>query len=211
MQWFECWLWCTLAFYGAQRHKTYTALVLSAGLVLSMAGQLWLLWLDGLLTVQTGLPLHLCGFSAVLCVLLCLHFHMRLYHFLLLLGLPGALLALLFPAVTPCSHPLLMKIAFIRLHAMIISVAVFFLAQQKPLPTDARGTFLLGNGLALLAACTNMVTGSNYLFLRAAPTGTPLALLIVHGYGTYIAGLELLCMLLLKRLSSLYLRNQESI
>ena len=63
----------------------------------------------------------------------------------------------------------------------------------------------------LLAACTNALTGSNYLFLRAAPVGTPLAWLIRPGYGTYLAGLELLCMLVLSSLCagvrSIYLRK----
>lgn len=208
---FECVLWGALAHYGAGRRRRLTACLLAAGLVLSMAAQLWLLHLDGLLSVQTGLPLHLCGFSALACVLLCFRFSKRLYHFLLLLGVPGAALALVFPAVTTCSRPFLMRVAFLRLHALIIAVAVFFAAQKKPLPAEPQETFLLGNGLMLFAAVTNRLTGSNYLFLRAAPAGTPLAMMIVHGYPLYIAGLELLCMLLLTQLCSLYLRNQESI
>lgn len=207
---FECLIWGALGHYGAKCHRRFTACLLAAGLLLSMAAQLWLLHLDGLLSVQTGLPLHLCGFSALVCILLCLRFSKRLYHFLLLLGVPGAALALVFPAVVPCSHPLLMRAAFLRLHVLIIAVAVFFAAQKKPLPADPKETFLLGNGLMLLAAVTNRLTGSNYLFLRAAPAGTPLAIMIVHGYPVYIAGLELLCMLLLTQLCSLYLRNQES-
>jgi len=206
-----CWLWFTLAVQGAKKHRRLTAFVLSAALFLCMVCQLRLLWLDGLLNTQTALPLHLCSFSAIISILLCLRFQADLYHFLLLLGLPGALLALLFPAVTPCSHPLLMRNAFFHLHVLIIAVTLYLKAQEKPLPTNPKRVFLLGNGFLLLAACVNRITGSNYMFLHAAPARTPLALLIVHGYDVYITALELLCMLLLQQLCHLYLRNQESI
>ena len=89
-------------------------------------------------------------------------------------------------------------LAFLRLHALIIAVAVFLWAQKKPLPQDARKAFLLGNGFLLLVACINDLLGSNYLFLRAAPRGTPLAFLIRPGYGAYVASLEILCMLLMR-------------
>lgn len=207
----ELLLWCTLAHYGAKEARQTTAAVLSCGLLVSMASQLWLLHLDGSLDLRSGLPLHLCGFSALLCLLLCWRWEEQLFHFVLLLGMPGALLALLFPAAAVCSRPLLMRTAFLRLHALIPAVCLFLLAQKRPLPSDPCRVFLLGNGLMLLAACTNDLTGSNYLFLRAAPLGTPLAWLIQPGYGVYIAGLWLLCMLLLSSLCaglrSIYLRK----
>ena len=56
-------------------------------------------------------------------------------------GVPGALLALCFPAVVDSSHPLLMRMAFLRLHVLIVAVAVFLWTQKKPLPQDARKAF----------------------------------------------------------------------
>ena len=212
MQWFSLLLWCTLARYGAvPERRRATAATLSAGLTVSMGSQLWLLWLDGQLNLHTGLPLHLCGMMAVLCIPLC-WFHWRAgYHLLLLLGLPGALLALCFPAMKDSSHPLLMQLAFTRLHALIVATAVFQWTQQKPPPFDARRAYLLGNGFLLMVACINNLLGSNYLFLRAAPSGTPLAFLIRPGYDVYVASLELLCMLLMVFLRDgyrwLYLRK----
>lgn len=206
MQWLQLLIWCTLARHGAltAQRRLVTAATLTAGLLISMGSQLYLLWLDDLLSLQTGLPLHLCGMMAVLCIPLC-WFHLASgYHLLLLLGVPGAALALCFPAVTVCSHPLLMQMAFLRLHALIIAVAVFLWTQKKPLPQDARRAFLLGNGFLLLVACMNDLLGSNYLFLRAAPSGTPLAFLIRPGYGVYVASLEILCMLLMRFLLSGY-------
>lgn len=204
MQWLQLLIWCSLARYGAIRHRGITAALLASGLAVSMGCQLYLLWLDDLLSLQTGLPLHLCSMMAVLCILLCFGWFQAGYSLLLLLGVPGALLALCFPAVVDSSHPLLMRMAFLRLHVLIVAVAVFLWEQKKPLPEDPRRAFLLGNGFLLLVACINNLIGSNYLFLRAAPTGTPLAFLIRPGYGVYVASLELLCMLLMRFLWGFY-------
>lgn len=206
MQWLQLLLWCSLARYGAARpqRRSITAALLVCGLMVSMGSQLYLLWLDDLLSLQTALPLHLCSMTAVLCIPLCFGRFSAGYSLLLLLGVPGALLALCFPAVVDCSHPLLMRMAFLRLHALIVAVAVFLWAQKKPLPKDPRRAFLLGNGFLLLVACINDLLGSNYLFLRAAPSGTPLAFLIRPGYGVYIASLEVLCMLLMRFLWDFY-------
>lgn len=207
MQWGMLMVWCALAYYGASApRRTITAVMLAAGLILSMGSQLWLLYLDGQLTLAAGLPLHLCSFSAVVSILLCCHYHATGYHFLLMLGAPGALLALSFPAMVASRYPLAMAIAFYRLHAVIVATAVFFWRQQKPLPTNPRRVFLAGNGLLLFAALANQLTGANYLFLRAAPSGTPLAWLIRPGYAVYAASLEMLCMLLLSWLMPLYRR-----
>ena len=204
MQWLQLLIWCSLARYGAIRDRGITAALLASGLAMSMGCQLYLLWLDDLLSLQTGLPLHLCSMMAVLCILLCFGWFQGGYSLLLLLGVPGALLALCFPAVVDSSHPLLMHLAFLRLHVLIIAVAVFLWEQKKPLPEAPRRAFLLGNGFLLLVACINDLIGSNYLFLRAAPTGTPLAFLIRPGYGVYVASLELLCMLLMRFLWGFY-------
>ena len=204
MQWLQLFLWCSLARYGATRRKDITAVLLASGLAVSMGCQLYLLWLDDLLSLQTGLPLHLCSMMAVLCIPLCFGCFQAGYSLLLLLGMPGALLALCFPAVVDSSHPLLMRMAFLRLHVLIVAVAVFLWSQKKPLPEDPRRAFLLGNGFLLLVACINNLIGSNYLFLKAAPTGTPLAFLIRPGYGVYVASLELLCMLLMRFLWGFY-------
>lgn len=204
MQWLQLFLWCSLARYGATRRKDITAVLLASGLAVSMGCQLYLLWLDDLLSLQTALPLHLCSMMAVLCIPLCFDGFQAGYSLLLLLGMPGALLALCFPAVVDSSHPLLMRMAFLRLHVLIVAVAVFLWSQKKPLPEDPRRAFLLGNGFLLLVACINNLIGSNYLFLKAAPTGTPLAYLIRPGYGVYVASLELLCMLLMRFLWGFY-------
>ncbi|MDD3335737.1 MAG: YwaF family protein [Eubacteriales bacterium] len=196
MQWASLLLWASLAVFGGRipERRLITRLLLSLGLLLSMMSQLWLLHLDGLLTIQTGLPLHLCGFMGLLSIWMLWLPGAWSYHFSLLLGSPCAFLALCFPAVIRCSYPLWMSLSFHRLHVLILCTALFFMAQQKPLPKDGRYSFLLGNGYLLFVAIFNRAFSTNYLFLSFAPVGTPLALLFERGSVFYLCSLELLAM-----------------
>lgn len=78
-----------------------------------MAMQIMLLWLDGQLTLQTGLPLHLCGLFGVLSIpMLLWRAPQPLYELSAFLAGPAAAVTLLFPAVIESSRPVLMRLAF---------------------------------------------------------------------------------------------------
>lgn len=205
MRWLSLFLWGTLAVYGGRnpRRRLVARLTLSAALVVSMACQLFLLYRDGLLSLATGLPLHLCGAMGVASLPMIWRPLPRLYHFSLLLGAPCAFLALLFPAMVNCSQPWLMALAFNRLHCLIVACALFCGAQKQPPPGSAVPSFLLGNGYLIGVAVFNHLLNTNYLFLRAAPSGTPLALLFSQGPVGYLCALELSCMLLMRLMLSI--------
>lgn len=145
----------------------YGALPLAA-----MAGQLLCLNADGLVSVQTALPLHLCGFSGLLCLPAALGCA-SCARFIRRLGWIGALAALIFPAMLQTSHPVLTAVFFYLLHAFIL---FFPLAAPK---TDGgkRGATLLAALLLALACAANAIFGANYLFLRSIPDGTPFSFL----------------------------------
>lgn len=174
-------------------------------LALSMGTQLWLLKLDGLLTLETALPLHLCGLFGVLSIpMLLWGAPAPLYEAGVFLAAPAAFCTLFFPAVIACSHPVLMRLAFTRLHVLLALMPLLFWRTGKPLPTDPRRTFLLGNGYLLAVGAFNRVFHTNYLFLRAAPAGTPLSALFSRGAPFYIGALEMLCMLVFVWLKGVY-------
>lgn len=174
-------------------------------LALSMGTQLWLLKLDGLLTLETALPLHLCGLFGVLSIPMLLWGAPKaLYEASAFLAAPAAFCTLFFPAVIRCSHPFWMKLAFTRLHVLLSLQPLLFFRTGKPLPTDPRRTFLLGNGYLLAIGAFNRVFHTNYLFLRAAPAGTPLSMLFSRGAPFYLCALEMLCMLVFSWLKALY-------
>lgn len=206
MRWLSLLLWSVVAVYGARSPGRSLAarLALSAGLIVSMLCQLRLLWLDDQLTLSTGLPLHLCGLMGVLSVPM-LWFRLNsLYHFSLLLGAPCAFLTLCFPAVIGTSHPQLMALSFNRLHGLIVCSALFQYAQQKPPPTQARTSLLMGSGYLLLIAVFNRIYHTNYLFLAQAPAATPLDILFARGGSFYLCSLVMLAMVIMRLMLELW-------
>lgn len=166
-------------------------------ILLAMAGQEGILLLSGQLTWGNGLPLHLCSLMG-LTALPALLTRGPLLHALVYLGVPGALLALLFPAVLPTPWPGLTAFFFHLMHAGL------FLSPMLPLALGWRpaargawhaGAFLLAAGL--LAGAANALTGGNYLFLAGPVSGTPLVWLAAGGAHLYRALLALLAGLLL--------------
>ena len=198
--------WLMLAVHGAGRteRRKITAAVLSGGLILSMAGQLFLLWQDGLLNLSTGLPLHICGMMAVLSLPMLWMRPGRLLEMSLYIGMPCALMALLFPAVIHCSRPLLMAGHFNRLHGLILCCGAFAFLKEKTLPGDGKTAFLLGSVYLWGIWFLNPVLGSNYLFLRAVPAGTPLVWLMEKGQMCLLFGYEMLAMVMIRLLRSVY-------
>ena len=207
MQWLLLMVWgggialCPEERLGLVRHAV------AAGLAVSMLTQEALLWADGMLNLQTGLPLHLCGLAGVLSIPLLYRARGGVVHGLIAyLAAPAAAAVLFFPAVMQCSHPILMGLAFFRLHVLVALVPFLLWRMQKPLPVNPRGTLVLGNGYLLAVEGVNALLHTNYLFLRAAPAGTPLDWLMSRGKAVYVAALEITAMTLFACLAPLYRR-----
>ena len=183
----------------AKRWQTAASVAASALVVFSMGTQIFLLWKMGLAGVSTVLPLHLCSFVGVLTPFMLLTRSAGLLEFTLFLGVPGAVAALIFPAVMPSPWPILMQGAFFSLHAIIALAPFLRMANgARPRPMALGRVFLWGNILLLLVTGVNAIFQTNYFFLRIAPTGTPLYLLQGMGQAAYIAALEVAALVLLK-------------
>lgn len=175
------------------------SLAVSALVLLCMGTQIFLLWKMGLAGVGTVLPLHLCSFVGILTPFMLLTRSAGLLEFTLFLGVPGALAALVFPAVLPSPWPVLMQGAFFSLHALIALAPFLRMANgARPRPMALGRVFLWGNILLLLVTGVNAIFQTNYFFLRNAPTGTPLYFLQSMGQAVYIATLEMAALVLLK-------------
>lgn len=211
MQWMLPVGWLLVILWGTSSARRIFILrfVLTFGLISAMGMQMLLLHLDGQLNLQTGLPLHLCGLFGILCIPLLWHTPAPLFEALVFLGAPAAAMALLFPAPSSSSHPLLIQWAFFQLHAILALTPLFFLRTGKPLPVCAHRALVLGNGYLVFVCAFNRIFQSNYLFLRLAPSGTPLALLFSRGSMFYLCSLELLCMLILSLLMPLYAQSRK--
>ena len=159
----------------------------------AMAVQEGVLLASGMLNWQTGLPLHLCSMMGVLSLPMLVSGRRFLWHLSVYLGLPGAAMALLFPAVLPTPWPLVTELSFFALHAGLILAPLLPLClgrRPSPLGAVASGGFLLGIGVAVILL--NDWLGSNYLFVNGAIPGTPLGMLArwgLTGYRLALGGL----------------------
>jgi hypothetical integral membrane protein (TIGR02206 family) len=183
----------------AKRLQMAASLAVSVLVPLCMATQIFLLWKMGLAGVGTVLPLHLCSFMGVLTPFMLLLRSAGLLEFTLYLGVPGALAALIFPAVMPSPWPLIMEGAFFSMHALIALAPFLRMANgARPRPLALGRVFLWGNILLLMVMGVNAIFKTNYFFLKNAPTGTPLYLLQNMGQAAYISTLEIAALVLLK-------------
>ena len=178
----------------ARRLYRRTAWCLGLTAYAAMAAQELILLSDGLLRLSNALPLHLCSLMGLLTLPMLLTQSRLLWHWTLYLGMPGALLALLFPSVVETPWPQLTALAFHTMHALV------FLTPLLPLglgwQPDAAGALrswlaVMVLGLGVLAV--NALLGSNYLFLGWPVEGTPLTALAAHGMTGYRLALAGIC------------------
>lgn len=184
----------------APAHRLYRRTAWAIGLTVyaAMAVQESVLLLSGLLSWQTGLPLHLCSMMGLLTLPMLVTENRLLWHVSLYAGMPGALMAVLFPSVLSTPWPEVTNLAFHTMHCLV------FLAPLLPLGLgrrpDPRGAFHAGGLLLLIGLCVmgiNMALGSNYLFLGGPVQGTPLEAMARHGLTAYRLTLAGVCLLLL--------------
>lgn len=171
---------------------------LGGGILACMAAQELLLLLSGQLTWASALPLHLCSLMGLLALPALRMRDETLLHALLFAGMPGAALALVFPAVADTPWPRLTAFFFCLMHAGLVCAPLLALAGGwRPEPRGvwrAEGFLFLA---ALAAMAANALTGGNYLFLAGPVAGTPLVFLSRWGLSAYRLLLALLAFLLL--------------
>lgn len=153
--------------------------------VLALEGRIW-----------EALPLHLCGISAVCAVVLALRPRAWLLDFLWYLGMPGALMALLFPAPAVSRYQLAMNASYAVTHAMILLIPGFLMvAGMRPAKGKALRMAMLLDVIALPVYAVNRALHTDFLFLMAPPAGTPLEYVFHLGYPAYLLALQLLMLL----------------
>lgn len=179
--------WQRMGMPRAARRRYWWAAWGLGGLILAAMGTQELILLRaGLLTWQTGLPLHLCSLMGVLALPALLLRRPMLLNAALFAGVPGALLALLFPAVLNTPWPGLTSLAFHTLHAGLVCVPLLPMALGwRPDARGAAGAWVFLLGAAAAAGLANRLTGGNYLFLAGPVAGTPLMLLARWGGTAY--------------------------
>jgi hypothetical integral membrane protein (TIGR02206 family) len=137
----------------------------------------WLL-IVGHYELYRHLPLHLCGVM-ILVEFLAVFTEKRFFkEFAYAAGLPGAAMALLTPE--PSGYPLLniQYLQSILIHALLVLVPLLLIIGEnfRPSLRMLPWNFAALTGLAAFCFGVNFLLNSNYMFVRLAPSDTPIAL-----------------------------------
>jgi hypothetical integral membrane protein (TIGR02206 family) len=117
------------------------------------------------------LPFHLCSLAVWLGGTMLITKNYRIYEFAYLLGLPGALQALLTPDPGPYGFPHFRFFQALISHGAIVIAAVYMTAVEgfRPEPSSILRVLLIGHLYCLIVFFVNRALGSNYLFVNRKP------------------------------------------
>ena len=140
-------------------------------ILFSMAGTTLMLALQG--RIREAVPLHLCSVSALAAAALAFSPVPFVVDFLWLLGMPGAVLALVFPAPAVSRWQTAFTACYVLTHALIVLIGLSALAMgERPRVGRAPRVLLALQALAVAAFFANRTLGTDFLFLAAPPAGT---------------------------------------
>ena len=133
----------------------------------------WHLWkiAIGQWSIQTMLPLHLCSVMVWLSGWMLIKNDQRIYIYAYLLGIGGALQALLTPDVGIYNWPHYRYLQTFTAHGLIVIAALYMtlVENHRPRPADIRTVILGSNLYALVVFLINRAIGSNYLYINGKP------------------------------------------
>ncbi len=170
--------------------------------VLNFVGrQTWLL-MTGTWDAATALPLHLCSYMLIFIPLAVFTRSPRAIHITYAIGLPGALMALLFPADWIGDFPLLVyrSLETITTHMMIAFIPLFMILSGlvKIEFKRIKEMFVIILAMLTFSWIANLLigNGANYMFVMQAPNVFPFnAIEAAIGYGYLVVYVLLLVLL----------------
>lgn len=144
-------------------------------------------------TLQTMLPLHLCSALVWLSIYMLITGNQRIYEFAYLLGIPGALQALLTPDAGIYGYPHFRFFQVILSHGTLVTaaLALTWVEGYRPTLASLKRVFITGNIYLAAVFVFNLLIGSNYLFIAHKPETASL-LDVLPPWPWYIAVIELL-------------------
>ncbi|MBC8174849.1 MAG: TIGR02206 family membrane protein [Candidatus Marinimicrobia bacterium] len=163
--------------------KKYASSKTEAVVRITLALVIWIqessVWIyricNNMFIVHENLPLHLCGFSALLLPILLFTKNKKLYDVLYFWGIGGATQALLTPTLE-FSFPHFLFIQFFTAHGLIVTAVIYATVVFNYQP-DFRAllrTFLITISLLIPIGFINWILGSNYFFIARKPDSASL-------------------------------------
>ncbi|HEU4963564.1 MAG TPA: TIGR02206 family membrane protein [Bacilli bacterium] len=163
-----------------------------AGVVLlsEVALESWQAWMGGW-TLDYSLPLQLCSISLLFAVVMLWNRSYRLFEFMYLAGMGGALQAILTPDLGHYAFPHFRAFEFFVAHGGIVLACLFmvFVEGMRPTLGSLWRALLMLNGIAAVVYVINRLTGGNYMFLAHKPSSASL-LDVLGSWPWYLVSLE---------------------
>jgi len=155
----------------------------------------WHLWhiFTGQWTIQTMLPLHVCSVLVFLGAAMLITRNDTLYEVQYLLGIGGAIQAVLTPDVGLYGFPHFRFFQTFISHGLIISSAIYMTVVEGYRPTvkSLWRVFWLTNVYMIFVGLVNWAMGSNYMFIARKPD-TPSLIDVLGPWPLYIIWLEVI-------------------
>ena len=148
----------------------------------------------GIWTIESSLPLHLCGLSAILSGVVIFWRKQLAYECLYFWGLPGAFHALLTPEFTHGTYGLLFFEYYLS-HGGIILSALYLtlLLDMKPRKISWLKIFLISQLLIPIIGIINWTLNANYMYICLKPiANNPL---LIGEWPWYFLGMEIAAIL----------------
>jgi hypothetical integral membrane protein (TIGR02206 family) len=154
-----------------EKHRTIFRYGLAVILIVNES--LWHIWnlVTGQWSVQTTLPLHLCSVFVFLCAYMLVKHSFAIYEFAYLLGIAGALQAILTPDLGIYDFPHFRYYQVFVSHGVIVISAVYMTVVEgfRPNWQSLKRVFLWSNVYMVFVGIVNALIGSNYLYIAHKP------------------------------------------
>lgn len=155
-------------------------------------------WVTGQWSIQTTLPLHLCSVLVFLSAAMLVTKSYGIFEFAYLLGIAGALQAVLTPDAGAYGFPHFRFFQVFVSHGSIITAAVYMATVEgyRPTPKSIKNVLIKSNLYMIAVAIINFAIGSNYLFIARKPETASL-LDVLPPWPWYIPILELIAIVMI--------------
>lgn len=140
-------------------------------------------------TLRDSLPLHMCNISYIFIIIVLYTKNQRLFEFLLMLSLAGAIQSLLTPELTHgFSEGFFIDFYFVHAGLFFLPIYCFKVLDMRLRHRSWWDAFLLGNAILLIVGLINWILNSNYIYLCTPPKAdNPF---VMGGFPYHLIGFE---------------------
>ncbi|MDX1686105.1 MAG: TIGR02206 family membrane protein [Saprospiraceae bacterium] len=190
-----------------ENEKRFRYIVAISVLLRELAWHIFLIANDEWMVAES-LPLHLCGISRLLGVVLLLKPRQLIFEYLILLGMAGAFQSFITPELTHGYHPLLV-LDFYYAHSIIVFMALyaFFVMKMKLDNWSWLRVFVFGHILLTIVGIINYFIDGNYIYLCERPLAqNPL---IIGDWPYYLISFQIAALVHIVLFSIIFIKLQK--